>query len=145
MLFREQLIKYHLIRYLLGQPITLGNINQRTFINTCFLITKWKNSPSLFGKSTAKCARNLNSNCKWHEKKNACSALAVSNLMNPAGKWGWQSPVSSMGGGVVCCRVWRFGLPSSLTFVRFEFSGTRSGRTAGCAKLWSDSNPKILL
>lgn len=29
MLFQEQLIKYHLIQYLPGQPITLWNINQR--------------------------------------------------------------------------------------------------------------------
>lgn len=27
MLFQEQVIKYHLIQYLLGQPITLWNIN----------------------------------------------------------------------------------------------------------------------
>lgn len=29
MLFQEQPIKYHLIQYLPGQPITLWNINQR--------------------------------------------------------------------------------------------------------------------
>lgn len=105
MLFQEQLIKYHLIQYSPGQPITLWNINQRENIYKHMVSNYKKNSLPLFVKSTAKCARNLNSNCKWHKKRWARLALTVSSLMNQTGERVRQSSVSSMGGEFTGC--WR--------------------------------------
>lgn len=81
--------------------------SERTFLNTWFLITKRRTACPYLLKSAAKCARNSNSNWKWHKKRGAWEAPTVNSLMNQSGEWARQSSVSSMQGAITgcCCRA----------------------------------------